>query len=411
MRDASAPVPRGFATLLAAQFLSALADNTLLIVAIAALVATASPAWMTPILKFLFIASYVLLAFVVGAIADAMLKSRVMLITNGLKAAGCVLLMAGVHPLAAYALVGMGAAAYSPAKYGLLVELLPPQRLVEANAWLEALTIGAVIVGAVLGGALVSPEFAGLLGEPEARTPKALKAATCVVLLMYASAAAVNLFVPDSGRQYDKQPMRMNVLAIQFWRALCSLWRDPQGQLSLSVTTLLWGVGAVLQFVVLVWAQASLHLGLDRASMLQGVVAVGVAAGAVIAARTVRLCDVLRILPFGVVLGPLILLLLPSHTLASATVVLALLGLAAGFFVVPMNALLQHRGAVVMNAGQSIAVQNFCENLSVMAMLGTYAAMHQAGVSIDIIATGLALVTAVLIGWLARRSRAWLASA
>jgi MFS family permease len=359
---------------------------------------------MTPILKFLFIASYVLLAFVVGALADAMLKGRVMLLTNGMKAAGCMLLMLGVHPLAAYALVGMGAAAYSPAKYGLLVELLPAHQLVEANAWLEALTISAVIVGAVIGGVLVSPEFAHLLGEPAACTPVALHGATIVVLGLYIAAALVNLYVPDSGRKYEVQPMRMNALARQFWSSLCTLWRDPQGRLSLSVTTLLWGVGAVLQFVVLAWAQEALHFGLDRASMLQGVVAVGVAAGAVLAARIVRLCDVLRVVPYGVVLGPLILLLLPVQTLPSAVLVLVMLGLAAGFFVVPMNALLQHRGAVVMNAGQSIAVQNFCENLSVMVMLGTYAGAQQAGVSISSIATGLAIVTAALLAWMATRA-------
>jgi MFS family permease len=405
MKNAGAPVARGFAILMATQFLSALADNTLLIVAIATLMSAASPAWMTPILKFLFIASYVLLAFVVGALADAMPKSRVMLLTNAFKGAGCLLLMLGLHPLAAYALVGMGAAAYSPAKSGLLVELLPAERLVEANAWLEGLTIGAVIAGALAGGALVSPEFARLLGEPWARSPVALHGAAAVVLALYCAAALANLFVPESGRQYATQPLQAHVLARRFGQSLARLWRDPQGQLSLSVTTLLWGVGAVLQFVVLAWSQDVLHLGLDRASMLQGVVAVGVALGAIVAARTVKLRDVPGIVQYGVVLGPLILLLLPVRDLPAAVAVLALLGMAAGFFVVPMNALLQHRGAVVLNAGQSIAVQNFCENLSVMLLLALYAGAHQGGVSINVIAAALALLTAFTIAWLARRAR------
>lgn len=382
-------MPRGFVPLMLAQFISALADNAVLIVAIALLAARGEPGWMAPLLKFGFIASYVVFALVVGLLADAWSKPRVMMITNALKAIGCALMLAEAPPLAAYALIGFGAAAYSPAKYGLMVELLPASRLVTANAWLEALTIAAVIIGTLAGGALISPEFAALIGEPAARTPRALAAALVVVLLLYALAAGANLFIPDSGRRYHVPHADLRGMVGAFAHAFVTLARDPAGRISLAVTTLLWGVGTVLQFVVLDWGRQALSLSLDRASMLQGVVAVGVAAGAVFAARTVPLARVLAILPFGVLLGPLLLGMLPIKTLVLALPMMAVMGAAAGFFIVPMNALLQHRGIMLLNAGQSIAVQNFCENLSVMAMLAAYAGLRRSGLPIEWIVLAL----------------------
>lgn len=369
-------MPRGFVTLMSAQFLSALADNAILIVAIALLEARAAPLWMTPFLKVVFIVSFVAFAFIVGAFADSMPKARVMLITNGIKAAGCVLLLAGAHPLLAYGVIGFGAAAYSPAKYGLLTELLPPARLVTANAWLEGLTIASVILGTVVGGLLVSTEFAALFGEPQARTADALAAAVLAALGLYLAAAVVNGFIPDPGRRYVVPRARPRELAQAFRHALASLLADPAGRVSLLVTTLLWGVGATLQFVVIDWGRERLDLPLDRAAMLPGVVAVGVALGAVLAARWVRLERTFSILPLGLLLGLLVIAILPFRSLELVAVLLFVNGIAAGYFVVPMNAMLQHRGYVLVNAGQAIAVQNFCENLSVMMMVGAYAALR-----------------------------------
>jgi MFS family permease len=369
-------MPRGFVTLMSAQFLSALADNAILIVAIALLEARAAPLWMTPILKVVFIVSFVVFAFIVGAFADSMPKARVMLITNSIKAAGCVLPLAGAHPLLAYGVIGFGAAAYSPAKYGLLTELLPPARLVTANAWLEGLTIASVILGTVVGGLLVSAEFAALVGEPQARTADALAAAVLAALGLYLAAAVVNGFIPDPGRRYVVPRARPRELAQAFRHALASLLADPAGRVSLLVTTLLWGVGATLQFVVIDWGRERLDLPLDRAAMLPGVVAVGVALGAVLAARWVRLERTFSILPLGLLLGLLVIAILPFKSLELVAVLLFVNGIAAGYFVVPMNAMLQHRGYVLVNAGQAIAVQNFCENLSVMMMVGAYAALR-----------------------------------
>jgi MFS family permease len=391
-------MPRGFAILMTAQFLSALADNAILIIAIALLDARMAPAWMTPFLKFFFIASFVAFAFVVGAFADTRPKARVMLITNGIKAAGCLLLLAGVHPLAAYALIGVGAAAYSPAKYGLLTELLPPTRLVAANAWLESLTITSVIFGTMLGGVLVSPEFARLVGEPVARTPSALSAAVLIALGIYAAAAISNLYIPDSGRRYQVLPARARDLAREFVRAFRHLLVDPAGRIALLVTALLWGVGATLQFVIIDWSREGLDLPLDRAAMLPGVVVLGVALGAVFAGRWIRLERAFSILPLGILFGPLLIAILPFKSLAIVAALLFVCGISAGIFIVPMNATLQHRGYVLVNAGQAIAVQNFCENLSVMLMLGLYASLRGLDVALAliVIALGLFVSTAML---------------
>jgi LPLT family lysophospholipid transporter-like MFS transporter len=154
---------RGFYTIMAAQFLSSLADNALLIAAIALLRDIDAPEWMTPMLKLFFFVSYVVLAAFVAAFADSMPKGRVMMVSNLVKVGGCLLMLFGTHPLVAYALVGLGAAAYSPAKYGILTELLPPEKLVVANGWIEGLTVVSIILGFVVGGVLVAPAVAASL--------------------------------------------------------------------------------------------------------------------------------------------------------------------------------------------------------------------------------------------------------
>jgi MFS family permease len=390
---------RGFAPLMSAQFISALADNAVLVIAIALLGRIEAPAWMTPMLKFVFIGSYVLFAIGVGAFADTMPKGRVMLITNAIKGAGCLLMLGGVHPLAAYALIGLGAAAYSPAKYGLLTELLPPARLVAANAWLEGLTIASVILGTVVGGVLVSPEFARGLGVGDAGSPAALDGALACAFVLYVAAAAANLLIPDSGRRYTGHPRRAVDLFQAFGRALESLLADHRGRVSLLTTSLLWGIGATLHFVVIDWGREALGLALDRAAMLPGIVAVGVAIGAILAARTVPLDRAFSILPLGVMFGPLLLALLPFSSLPVVLGLLFLNGVAAGFFVVPMNAMLQHRGVELTNAGQAIAVQNFCENLSVMTMVALYAALIGQDVPLSAVVAGLAVfVSLAMLG-------------
>ncbi len=386
---------RGFYTIMAAQFFSSLADNALLIAAIALLIEMHAPEWMKPLLKLFFTVSYVMLAPFVGALADSMPKGRVMFVTNLVKIVGCALMFFTVHPLLAYAVVGFGAAAYSPAKYGILTELLPPEKLVAANGWIEGTTVTSIILGTVLGGALISPTVAETLLaidlpviDTGIDTPA--EAAIVVIAVFYAIAAAINLGIPDTGARYPQQARNPLRLMREFLGCCNVLWKDKLGQISLAVTTLFWGAGATLQFIVLDWAHHALGLPLSRAAILQGVVALGIAVGAVFAARVVRLRDSLRVLPVGVAMG----LVVPTMTLVSSEWVafplLVLVGAMAGFFVVPMNALLQHRGHVLMSAGHSIAVQNFNENLNILLMLGLYALLLrlQFGVNLVIVIFG-----------------------
>ena len=367
----------GFYTIMAAQFFSSLADNALLIAAIALLTQIHSPEWMTPLLKSFFVLSYVVLAPFVGAFADRLPKGQVMLITNTVKIAGCLLMFYGLHPVLAYALVGLGAAAYSPAKYGILTELLPHDRLVAANGWIEGLTILSIILGTVMGGLLITPKAGELLltlqipGMTEHMDTPA-EAAVFVIAWGYIIAAVFNFKIPDTGVRYISElhhPMKMTR---RFCACFMELWKDKLGQISLAVTTLFWGAGATLQFIVLKWAQVALGLSLDKGAMLQGVCAFGVASGAILAARCVPLKKSMRVLPMGIAMGLVCMAMTLADKIQMAYVLITVIGALSGFFVVPMNALLQHRGHVLMSAGRSIAIQNFNENISVLFMLGVY---------------------------------------
>ena len=394
----------GFYTIIAAQFFSSLADNALLIAAIALLRELRDPAWMTPALKQSFVVSYVLLAPLVGAFADSMPKGRVMLVTNAVKIVGCGMMLADVHPLLAYAMVGFGAAAYSPAKYGILTELLPPGQLVIANGWIEGATVASIILGFLLGGALITPRIsATLLGvdfpfiDWPIDTPP--DAAIAVIMAVYLIAAIINWFIPDTGVDHRVPSTNPLFLIREFSHCVRLLWRDRLGQVSLATTTLFWGAGATLQFIVIDWAAHALSLNLSQASMLQGVVAFGIALGAVLAARFVSLRASVGVLPIGAAMGVIVMLMVLVHNLWIAMVLMVAIGACAGFFVVPMNALLQHRGHVLMGAGHSIAVQNFNENIGILVMVGLYALMVRSGMSVStaIILFGLSVTTVMLL--------------
>ncbi len=394
----------GFYTIMAAQFFSSLADNALLIAAIALLRDLAEPSWMTPALKQCFVVSYVVFAPLVGAFADSMRKGRVMLISNGIKIAGCALMLFWVHPLAAYAVVGVGAAAYSPAKYGILTELLPPQQLVVANGWIEGATVSSIILGVLLGGSLITQKVSTmLLGfdlpmiDTGVESPP--EAAISVIMAIYLVAAAFNWFIPDTGvdhRMVNRNPV---FLIREFVHCTALLWRDKLGQISLATTTLFWGAGATLQFIAIDWAAKSLGFTLSQASMLQGVVAVGIAAGAIIAARFVSLRGSVKVLPVGAAMGLIVMTMIVVTQVPVAVLLMVAIGMCAGFFVVPMNALLQHRGHVLMGAGHSIAVQNFNENIGILVMVGLYATMVKLGLTVDvaIVLFGLSVTGTMLL--------------
>src|SRR5450830_745352 len=401
---------RGFYTIMAAQFFSSLADNALLIAAIALLAEMHSPAWMTPLLKLFFVLSYVLLAAFVGAFADAFPKGKVMFITNLIKVVGCALMFFTVHPLIAYAVVGFGAAAYSPAKYGILTELLPPEKLVAANGWIEGLTVSSIILGTVLGGALVNPQVVTVLMELHIpvlhwnlNTPT--HAALTVIAILYIVATIFNLKIPDTGARYANQQHRPSKLIVDFANCCSILWKDKLGQISLAVTTLFWGAGATLQLIVLEWAKQSLNMPFDKATSLVGVVAIGVAAGAVLSARFIPLRKSLTVIPLGIAMGVIVMMMTQVHSVWIAYPLLILIGALSGFFVVPMNALLQHRGHVLMSAGHSIAVQNFNENLSILTMLAVYSIMIRLHLPLNIIITLFGLFVAGTMYMIMRRHK------
>jgi len=400
----------GFYTIMAAQFFSSLADNALLIAAIALLIELSAPEWMKPLLKLFFTVSYVVLAPFVGAFADSMPKGKVMFITNTIKIAGCALLFFAIHPLLAYAVVGLGAAAYSPAKYGILTELLPPERLVAANGWIEGTTVSSIILGTMVGGALISPAVSGWLlsldfpGFDFAIDSPA-ESAILVIGVIYGIAALFNLRIPDTGARYERQHTNPIKLLADFWHCNTTLWRDKLGQISLAVTTLFWGAGATLQFIVLHWARDQLGMQLDKAAILQGIVALGIAGGAILAARFVPLKQTPSVLKLGVIMG----LVVPGMTLVSSMgasiPLLVIIGGLAGYFVVPMNALLQHRGHVLLSAGHSIAVQNFNENLNILVMLGLYALLIKAELHVNTIIIIFGLFVAGTMALVIRRYR------
>ncbi len=348
---------KGFYTLLIAQFLSAIADNALLFAAIALLAKLNAPSWHEPLLREFFVISYIILAPFVGPFADALPKGRVMFLSNGLKFAGCVMALIGMPPLYAYAIVGVGAAAYSPAKYGILTEMLPSHKLIKANAWMEGTTVTAIILGPVLGASIsANNPYLGI---------------ACITVF-YLLAAAFNYYIPKLPIDHQVQQKTLWFLLRDFWHAFITLWKDPQGQVSLAVTTLFWGAGATLQFVVLKWADIKLGFSPQQATYLIAILAVGIAVGSVIASRYVQLENAVKVLPAGIYMGVLVMSMMLITSPVIAAMLLFVIGMLSGYFLVPLNSLLQHRGHHLLGAGHSIAVQNFNENIGILLLLGAY---------------------------------------
>ncbi len=402
---------RGFFIIMSAQFFSSLADNALFVAAVQLLRSSKAPEWQQAALVPMFALFYVVLAPFVGAFADAMPKSRVMLISNFIKVAGCLMMLFGTHPLMSYAIVGLGAAAYSPAKYGILTELLPASQLVKANGWIEGLTIASIILGVLLGGQLVGPILAPMLlafDFPllDTSIDSAPEAAISVLILVYLLAAWFNTHIPLTGVEMRPMPRRLTSLLPDFWTCNARLWHDRLGQISLAATTLIWGVAGNLRFIVLAWAAAALGYSVTQASALQGVVAIGMAAGAVAASMRMRLEDGPRVITLGIVMGLLIIMLIFITNVWVAAPFLILLGALGGFLVVPMNALLQHRGHNLMGAGRSIAVQNFNEQACILALGAAYSLSTGVGLPTFAAITAFGLVIAgfmwLIKGWYRR---------
>jgi MFS family permease len=377
---------RGFYTIMSAQFFSSLADNALFVAAVQLLRGAGAPTWQQAALVPMFALFYVVLAPFVGAFADAHPKGRVMLMSNFIKVVGCLLMLFGTHPIMAYAVVGLGAAAYSPAKYGILTELLPASQLVKANGWIEGLTIASIILGVLVGGQLVGPLFSSKLlsfdipyMDTGIDTPP--EAAICVLIFIYLLAAWFNTRIPLT--EFPMRPMPQKLLSLlpDFWHCNVRLWRDRLGQISLATTTLFWGVSGNLRYIVLAWAAAALGYTVTQASALVGVVAIGTAVGAVAASLRMRLEHATLVMPLGIAMGVLVIFLNFISNVWVAAPFLILLGGLGGFLVVPMNALLQHRGHNLMGSGRSIAVQNFNEQACILGLGGFYSLSTGMGLS------------------------------
>jgi MFS family permease len=398
---------RGFYTIMAAQFFSSLADNALFVAAVELIRISGGAEWERAALVPMFALFYVVLAPYVGAFADSRPKGEVMFLSNAIKVVGCLMMLFGTHPLLSYAIVGLGAAAYSPAKYGILTELLPSSQLVKANGWIEGLTIASIILGVLVGGQLVGTHVSEYmlsfdLPMLETGIDTAPEAAILLLITFYALAAWFNTRIPETGVAMRDMPKNKLALLPDFWDCNTRLWKDRLGQISLSTTTLFWGVSGNLRYIVLAWSAAALGYSTTQASSLVGVVAIGTAVGAVVASVRMKLHEAPSVIPLGIGMGLLVIGMNFIDNVWVAAPFLILLGALGGFLVVPMNALLQHRGHNLMGAGRSIAVQNFNEQACILLLGGLYSFSTGMGLSAFGAITAFGFVVASFM-WLIKR--------
>ncbi len=352
---------RSMLAVLIAQFLSAFGDNALLITAIGLVKTQGHPDWI-PLLQAAFVVPFILLAPFVGALADTFPKGRVMLAANALKLAAAVTMAAGLQPLLCYGLAGLGAAAYSPAKYGILSQMFGAEKLVKANGLLEGSTIVAILLGVLAGGWLAD---------------HGLNLAFAGVVAVYALAAAVNLLIPRFPAEHALERFDASALLREFLAGLATLWRDRDARFSLLGTSVFWGTGSTLRLLLFVWVPVALGLTSNQMpANLMGVVSVGIVVGAGLAGALVKLEQVNRALLGGLLLGPLVLLFAQQTALLPAALLLMGIGATGGFFVVPLNALLQERGHHSIGAGRALALQNLWENLAMLGFVGAYALLE-----------------------------------
>ncbi|EAR0682595.1 lysophospholipid transporter LplT [Salmonella enterica subsp. enterica serovar Lille] len=385
---------KGMLSVIVAQFLSAFGDNALLFATQALLKAQFYPDWSQPVLQMVFVGAYILFAPFVGQIADSFAKGRVMMVANGLKLAGAAGICLGVNPFVGYTLVGIGAAAYSPAKYGILGELTTGDKLVKANGLMEASTIAAILLGSVAGGVLADWHVI---------------AALVACALAYAGAVAANLFIPKLVAARPGQSWRLSAMTRSFFSACVVLWRNGETRFSLVGTGLFWGAGVTLRFLLVLWVPVALGIT-DNATptYLNAMVAVGIVVGAGAAAKLVTLETVSRCMPAGILIGVVVAIFSLQHALLPAYALLLLIGMLGGFFVVPLNALLQERGKKSVGAGNAIAVQNLGENSAMLLMLGLYSLAVLVGVPAVAIGIGFGVLFALAIAalWIWQRRQA-----
>lgn len=384
---ASAPLlNKGMKAVLISQFITAFADNAILFAILAQLSARHYPEWSQPMLQMVFVLTFIVLAPFVGQIADSFPKGRVMLLSNGCKLIGAVVICLGADPFLGYGLIGVGAAAYSPAKYGILGELTTGEQLVKANGLIEASTIVAILLGSVTGGFLSDYH---------------IMMALILCTVMYGLAALTNLSIPRLPPAKTGLSRNPRTMMSTFFRATVSLWKNQESRFSLTGTSLFWGAGVTLRLMLVLWVPAALGItGQTMPTLLNAMVAVGIVAGAGLAARFITLETVRRCMPAGILIGVMVIIFTFQTSVIPANITLILLGVFGGLFVVPLNALLQKRGKETVGAGNAIAVQNMGENGAMLLMLGLYSLAVKAGVPVVVIGAALGSLFALAIGGL-----------
>jgi hypothetical protein len=218
--------------------------------------------------------------------------------------------------------------------------------------------------------------------------------------MLYVASAALNTRIPDSGVRYAPSSWHVKAVWLRFQSDHLTLWRDPMGSISLSVTTLFWGVGATLQWLVLAWAQDALGLSLTQAAYLQGATALGVIAGAALAAKIIALSKAPQVIGMGILLGLMLPLMSVVTDGRTAIFLVFAMGAVGGFFVVPMNAMLQHRGVQLLSAGRSISVQNVNENANILLMMGVYSALLYADLNVETLTWLLGGLVTLGMAWI-----------
>ena len=374
---------RSMIAVIVAQFLSAFGDNALLFAALALIKQQLYPDWSQPILQMAFVATYIILAPFVGQFADSFAKGRVMMFANILKLAGAAVICVGLNPFLGYTLVGIGAAAYSPAKYGILGEITEGEQLVKANGLMEGSTIAAILLGSVAGGALADWNVLAALG---------------VCVLTYGLAVVANWLIPKLAAARPGQSWRLSAMTGTFFRACRILWNDAETRFSLVGTSLFWGAGVTLRFLLVLWVPVALGITDNKTpTLLNAMVAIGIVFGAGAAAKLITLKTVKRCLPAGIAIGVAVVMFTLQTKMLNAYILLVLVGILGGFFVVPLNALLQHLGKASVGAGNAIAVQNLGENTAMLLMLGLYSLAVMAGAPVLAIGVGFGVVFALAI--------------
>jgi len=401
-------LPTGFYVLIAGQFLSAVADNALLLVTMALLQTQGYSAFWIPVLKLVFTSSYVIFGPWVGYCADRWPKPLVMVFSNGIKFLACFAMFYGANAIVAFSLCGLGAAIYAPARYGWITEVVPAEDLVGANAWIEICTVGAALLGIGLGGFLVGDYWRflveGKVNQQFGAFSNNMSFALISLCAIYILSTFLNFKVPDSGVRHKLEKIYFSSRMLQlFWQDQRALWNDPLGSTSLSVTTIFWGLGALMQLLVLAWAQERLHLSLEHAAYLQAATAVGVILGAIAASWFIPLKAAPKVLPLGIILGLMLSLMMYVLDIKMAVITTAGIGFIGGIFVVPMNALLQHRGVLLLTAGRSISVQNTCENASILIFLTMYSILLYLRFDLSTLTIFVGLVVAVAMTFVTLR--------